>query len=118
MKLALRSLLFALCATGAVTTASAQLPPNAIVSSTAVEVKEASSASVTLPQSIPGSLLMRPHGDNSPLASYPVTAETKFTLHGKEVSLAEFRAALLGKDVLLAVSVRIKSGEIAKVRGP
>jgi hypothetical protein len=118
MKLALRSLLFALCATGAVTLASAQLPPNAIIPETAVEVKEASSANVTLPQSVPGSLLMRPHGDNSPLTSYPVTAATKFTLHGKEVPLADFRAALLGRDVLLAVSVRIKTGEIVKVRGP
>ena len=118
MKLALRRLLFALCATGAVTLASAQLPPNAIFSNTAVEVKEAASGSVTLPQSIPGSLLMKPHGDNSPLTSYPVTAETKFFLHGKEVSLADFRAAILGRDRLLAVAVLLKSGVIAKVSVP
>lgn len=118
MKLALRTLLFALCATGAVTLASAQLPPKAIVSNTAFEVKEASSAAITLPLSVPGSLLMRPHGDNSPLSSYPVTPETQFVIKGRQVSLADFKASILGRDVLVLVAVRYKSGEIAKIYRP
>jgi hypothetical protein len=118
MKLAFRTVLFALCATGAATLASAQLPPNAIVSNTAVEVKEASSAAITLPQSIPGSLLMKPHGENSPLTSYPVTAETQFVIHGRQVTLADFKASVLGKDALVLVAVRLKSGQIAKISRP
>lgn len=113
MKLALRSMLFALCATGAVTYASAE--PFHILE-TVVEVAEAPSAIVTLPASVPGNLLM-PSCGTCELKSYPVTAATTFILHGKQVTLAEFKAAVLGKDTLLGVGYRPKTGEIVSVRG-
>lgn len=113
MKLALRSMLFALCATGAVTLASAE--PFRILE-TVEEVAEAPSSKVTLPVSIPGNLMM-PSCGTCQLKNYPVTAATIFILHGKQVTLTEFKAAVLGKDTLLGVGYRPKTSEIVSVRG-
>jgi len=114
MKPTLRSMLFALCAAGAVTFASAE-PFNIL--ETVVEVVEAPSSSVTLPNSIPGNLMM-PACGTCALKNYPVTAATRFVLHGSEVTFTEFKAAMLGRDTLLGVGYRPKTGEIVSVRGP
>jgi hypothetical protein len=115
MKLALRSLLFALCATGAVTTAFAEKP--FVILETVILAVEVPSEKVTLPVNVPGELLM-PSACGTldcPVQGYSVTANTQFLLGSKHVSAAEFRTALLGKSRGMGVRYRVKTGEVLSV---
>ncbi len=100
MKLALRSMLFGLVRDWCRDIRSQRSRSTFL--ETVVEVAEAPSAIVTLPASVPGNLMM-PSCGTCQLKSYPVTAATTFILYGKQVTLTEFKAAVLGKDTLLGV---------------
>lgn len=114
MNLSLRCMI-ALAAFSVVTCASAQSPQSKNVITTIVEAWEAPVKTVMLPLSATSPLVMTPCPSCSP-KSYPTTAETKYVINGREVTLEDLRAAVAGKpDLILTVSCRVKTGELVQV---
>lgn len=111
----IRSMLFALGAAGAMTLALAQIPRELPVGTIGVE---APSGQVILPSSIPGTVTVPPCG-GCPPRNVLATEKSRFFLGSREVTFADLKAAVAGKqDLLLGVGWTNTTGELVIIIGP
>jgi hypothetical protein len=85
------------------------------VMTTVVEASETPVKSVMLPLNATSALMVTPC-PGCPPKSHATTAQTKYVINKKEVTLEELRAAVANKpDLMLTVSYRVSTGELVKV---
>lgn len=109
----LRRILLGVAAAAAVSSASAQERAATMV--TANEAHEVSSSALTLPASEDGVAVYATCG-GCPAKSFAATAATKYYLQGTSVSLADFRAAILGRpNLTLTAKHSVRSGALVSI---
>lgn len=111
----LRRVLLCVAAAAAMSSVFAQNKPAQNQITTVNEAHEVRVARLTLPASESGAAVFAPCYECAP-KSFPASADTKYFLKNAPVSLAEFRAAVLGKPNLgLTVKVSVKTGALVSI---
>ena len=111
----LRRVLLSLAAAAAMSSVFAQSKPAQNQITTVNEAHELRVKALTLPTSESGDALFAPCAE-CPIKSFPANADTKYFLRNVPVSLADFRAAILGKpEVGVTVKVSVKTGALVSI---
>jgi hypothetical protein len=108
------STLIFLATLGCITTATAAEQPAPPWYTSIEDAIEANSAALVLPSGPASALVVTPCGGCAPV-TVRATATTTYYLRKKLVTLADFKAALLGKSVAVTVFRSTKGGALSRV---